>query len=48
MIARRTGLVTDPYFSATKLEWLLAQPGIAARVIPGVQRANEPMNTAVW
>ena len=23
-IARRTGLVTDPYFSATKLEWLLA------------------------
>jgi glycerol kinase len=23
-IAERTGLVTDPYFSATKLEWLLA------------------------
>ncbi len=23
-IARRTGLVVDPYFSATKLEWLLA------------------------
>jgi glycerol kinase len=28
-IARRTGLVTDPYFSATKFEWLLAQPAIA-------------------
>ena len=23
MIAQRTGLVTDPYFSATKLEWIL-------------------------
>jgi len=30
-IAARTGLVIDPYFSATKLEWLLAQPGIARR-----------------
>jgi glycerol kinase len=26
-IARVTGLVTDPYFSATKLEWLLAHRG---------------------
>lgn len=25
-LAERTGLVPDPYFSATKLEWLLAQP----------------------
>jgi glycerol kinase len=26
-ISARTGLVTDPYFSATKLEWLLARVG---------------------
>ena len=26
-ISRRTGLVIDPYFSATKLEWLLAEGG---------------------
>ena len=29
-IARRTGLVVDPYFSATKLEWLLAHGGRGA------------------
>ena len=28
-IRRRTGLVTDPYFSATKLEWLLKEGGFA-------------------
>jgi glycerol kinase len=27
-IAERTGLVTDPYFSATKLEWLLHEHGV--------------------
>jgi glycerol kinase len=27
LIARKTGLVPDPYFSATKLEWLLATVG---------------------
>ena len=31
-IHRRTGLVCDPYFSATKMEWLLQNvPGDAAR-----------------
>ena len=33
MIAQRTGLVNDPYFSATKVEWLLQtldRPGTAA------------------
>jgi len=30
MIRRATGLVTDPYFSATKLEWLLKHAGLAA------------------
>ena len=27
--ARRTGLVLDPYFSATKVEWLLTEGGVA-------------------
>jgi glycerol kinase len=27
-IGRRTGLVPDPYFSATKLEWLLTEGGV--------------------
>jgi glycerol kinase len=30
MIRARTGLVLDPYFSATKLEWLLGPGGVAA------------------
>jgi glycerol kinase len=29
-LRRRTGLVLDPYFSATKLEWLLTVGGVAA------------------
>jgi glycerol kinase len=29
MIRQRTGLVLDPYFSATKLEWLLTAGGVA-------------------
>ncbi|HUK22801.1 MAG TPA: glycerol kinase GlpK [Gemmatimonadales bacterium] len=35
-IAARTGLVLDPYFSATKIEWLLANvPGLAERARRG-------------
>jgi glycerol kinase len=30
MIRARTGLVLDPYFSATKLEWLLGEGGVVA------------------
>ncbi len=30
LIRARTGLVLDPYFSATKLEWLLAEGGVEA------------------
>ncbi len=30
MVRARTGLVIDPYFSATKLEWLLREGGITA------------------
>ena len=36
MIEQRTGLVVDPYFSATKIEWLLKSvPGLASRVRAG-------------
>jgi glycerol kinase len=30
LVRRTTGLVLDPYFSATKLEWLLHEGGVAA------------------
>ena len=30
MVRERTGLVLDPYFTATKLEWLLTTGGVAA------------------
>ncbi len=29
LVRRRTGLVLDPYFSATKMAWLLAEGGVA-------------------
>jgi glycerol kinase len=36
LIRQRTGLVVDPYFSATKIEWLLKHvPGLARRVASG-------------
>jgi glycerol kinase len=35
MLRARTGLVADPYFSATKLEWLLRDPAIRARASKG-------------
>jgi glycerol kinase len=31
MLRRHTGLVADPYFSATKLEWLLRDPDVRRR-----------------
>ncbi|HUF36196.1 MAG TPA: glycerol kinase GlpK [Gemmatimonadales bacterium] len=31
MLREHTGLVPDPYFSATKLEWLLRDPGLRRR-----------------
>jgi glycerol kinase len=34
-IQHRTGLVVDPYFSATKLEWLLREPALAKRAAAG-------------
>ena len=35
LIRARTGLLLDPYFSATKLAWLLDQPGLRARAERG-------------
>ena len=35
-LAQRTGLIWDPYFSATKIEWLLREvPGLARRAAAG-------------
>ncbi|WP_337169533.1 glycerol kinase GlpK [Gemmatimonas aurantiaca] len=48
MIAERTGLVTDPYFSATKLEWLLAQGDNAARARRGELAAGTIDSWLVW
>jgi len=35
MLRERTGLVADPYFSATKLEWLLRDAGLRGRAAKG-------------
>ena len=35
LVRARTGLLLDPYFSATKLAWLLDQPGLRARAERG-------------
>lgn len=48
MIGSRTGLVTDPYFSATKLEWLLARPGVRERVMRGELAAGTIDSWLMW
>ena len=35
LVRARTGLLLDPYFSATKLAWLLDQPGVRTRAERG-------------
>jgi glycerol kinase len=48
-IRRRTGLVLDPYFSATKLEWLLREvPGLAARARRGEVAFGTVDSWLVW
>jgi glycerol kinase len=37
-IRRRTGLLVDPYFSATKIEWMLRDAGIRGRAVQGTLR----------
>ena len=48
LIARRTGLVIDPYFSATKLEWLLAQSDNRARADRGELAAGTIDSWLIW
>ncbi|MEZ0326056.1 MAG: glycerol kinase GlpK [Fimbriimonas sp.] len=49
MIARRTGLVVDSYFSATKLAWLLAHvPGARARAQRGELAFGTVDSFLVW
>ena len=47
-IAARTGLVVDAYFSATKLEWLLADPGVRRRADRGELAAGTVDSWLVW
>ena len=47
-IAARTGLVLDPYFSATKLEWLLAQEGLRARAERGELAFGTVDSWLIW
>jgi glycerol kinase len=47
-IARLTGLVIDPYFSATKLELLFRDPGIASRAARGELLAGTIDTWLVW
>jgi glycerol kinase len=47
-ITARTGLVVDPYFSATKLEWLLRDDGLARRARSGEVLAGTVDSWLIW
>jgi glycerol kinase len=47
-ITRRTGLVVDPYFSATKLEWLLRNGDLARRASTGELLAGTIDTWLIW
>lgn len=47
-ITRRTGLVVDPYFSATKLEWLLRDATLARRAAAGELLAGTMDTWLIW
>ena len=47
-IVESTGLLVDPYFSSTKLAWLLAQPGIRQRAEAGELRFGTVDSFLVW
>ena len=47
-ITARTGLVVDPYFSATKLEWLLAQGGLGERAARGELAFGTVDSWLIW
>ena len=45
-VARRTGLLLDPYFSGTKLAWLLENVPGAARSAPKPANSRSARSTA--
>jgi glycerol kinase len=47
-IARLTGLVTDPYFSGTKLEWMLRDDGVRRRAMRGELAAGTVDTWLIW
>jgi glycerol kinase len=47
-IAARTGLLPDPYFSATKLEWLLAHSDIRRMADDGTLAAGTVDSWLIW
>jgi len=47
-IAQLTGLVVDPYFSATKLEWMLRDPSVRGRATRGELAAGTIDSWLIW
>ena len=47
-VAQRTGLLIDPYFSATKLEYMLRDPTVARRAASGELAAGTVDSWLVW
>ena len=47
-LAQLTGLVVDPYFSATKLEWMLRDPSIRGRAERGELAAGTIDSWLIW
>ena len=47
-LAALTGLVVDPYFSATKLEWMLRDPSIRGRATRGELAAGTIDSWLIW
>ena len=47
-LAELTGLVVDPYFSATKLEWMLRDPSVRGRAARGELAAGTIDSWLIW
>lgn len=47
-LSEKTGLLVDPYFSSTKLEWLLKQHGIRRRANSGALRFGTVDSFLIW
>ncbi len=48
MITARTGLLLDPYFSATKVKWILDQNGLAERAAKGELAFGTVDSFLIW